>query len=106
MSLGTWTSRSTKYQRSLRVSLLFTTVLILQLYFWSWYFYACPMCMLALGVYTFAVSVYGFLISRQESRGLIYMVAVFFSIAFLVQLFSISTAIGLRNTIREHHNHQ
>ena len=26
-----------------------------QLEFWSWYFYACPMCMLALGLYTFSV---------------------------------------------------
>jgi len=115
MSLGTWKARSTKYQRFLNLSnvfmlivstvLLFTSGILIGFYhltkldFWSWYFYACPMCMLALGLYTFAVSVYGFLISNQESRGLLSLVAIFFSIAFLVQLFSIFTAFELRNTL-------
>jgi len=115
MSLGTWKARSTKYQRFLNLSnvfmlivstiLVFTAGILIGFYhltkldFWSWYFYACPMCMLALGLYTFAVSVYGFLISNQESRGLISLIAVFFSIAFLVQLFSIFTAFELRNKI-------
>ena len=45
-----------------------TIVLIFQLDFWSWYFYACPICMLTLGAYTFAVSVYGILMSKKESR--------------------------------------
>jgi len=115
MSLGTWNARSTKYQRFLNLSnvfmLIVSTMLVYtssnligfyhltKLDFWSWHFYACPICMLALGLYTFAVSVYGFLISNQESRGLISLVAVFFSIAFLVQLFSIFTAFELRNKI-------
>jgi len=115
MSLGTWKARSTKYQRFLNLSnvfmlivstvLLFTSGILIGFYhltkldFWSWYFYACPMCMLALGLYTFAVSVYGFLISNKESRGLLSLVAIFFSIAFLVQLFSIFTAFELRNTL-------
>jgi len=115
MSLGTWTARSTKYQRFLNLSnvfmlimstvLLFTSGILIFFYhltkldFWSWYFYACPMCMLALGLYTFAVSVYGFLISNKESRGLISLVAIFFSIAFLAQLFSVFTAFELRNLI-------
>jgi len=117
MSLGTWTARSTKYQVFLNLSnvlmLIVSTLLIFfsgilihfyhltKLDFWSWYFYACPMCMLALGLYTFAVSVYGFLISKKESRKLLSLVAIFFSIAFLVQLFSIFTAIGVNNTIRQ-----
>jgi len=62
------------------------------------------MCMLALGAYTFAVSVYGFLISNQESRGLISLVAILFSVAFLVQLFSIFTAFELRNKINRETN--
>jgi len=115
MSLGTWKARSTKYQRFLNLSnvfmlivstiLLFTSGILIGFYhlskldFWSWYFYACPMCMLALGAYTFAVSVYGFLISNQESRGLLSLVAIFFSIAFFIQLFSIFTAFELRTTI-------
>lgn len=115
MSLGTWTRRSTKYQRFLNLSnvfllivstgLLFSSTVLMsfyhmtKLYFWSWYFYATPMCMLALGLYTFAVSVYGFLISTKESRGLISLIAVFLSVAFLGQLFSVFSAIELRNTI-------
>jgi len=115
MSLGTWNRRSTKYQRFLNLSnvfllivstgLLFSSTVLMsfyhmtKLYFWSWYFYATPMCMLALGLYTFAVSVYGFLISTKESRGLISLIAVFLSVAFLGQLFSVFSAIELRNTI-------
>jgi hypothetical protein len=115
MSLGTWTRRSTKYQRFLNLSnvfllivstgLLFSSIVLMsfyhmtKLFFWSWYFYAVPMCMLALGLYTFAVSVYGFLISTKESRGLISLIAVFLSVAFLGQLFSVFAAIELRNTI-------
>eukprot|EP00090_Calanus_glacialis_P025919 TRINITY_DN4064_c0_g1_i1.p1 TRINITY_DN4064_c0_g1~~TRINITY_DN4064_c0_g1_i1.p1 ORF type:complete len:293 (-),score=61.48 TRINITY_DN4064_c0_g1_i1:349-1227(-) len=115
MSLGTWKARSTKYQRFLNLSnvfmlivstiLLFTSGILISFYhltkldFWSWYFYACPMCMLALGLYTFAVSVYGFLISNQESRGLISLIAIFLSIAFFVQIFSVFTAFELRNKI-------
>jgi hypothetical protein len=84
MSLGTWTRRSTKYQKFLNLSnvfllivstaLLFTSVVLMRYFhmtklsFWSWYFYALPMCMLVLGLYTFAVSVYGFLISTRESK--------------------------------------
>ena len=56
--------------------------------------------MLALGLYTFAVSVYGFLISNNESRGLISMIAVFLGIAFFVQIFSVFTAIELRYLIK------
>lgn len=115
MSLGTWNRRSSKYQKFLNLSnvfmlivstiLLFFAGMLIRFYhltkldFWSWYFYACPMCMLALGLYTFAVSVYGFLISNQESRGLISLVAIFFSIAFFVQIFSVFTAFELRNII-------
>jgi len=116
ISLGTWSARSTRYQRFLNLSnvfllivstiLLFSSAVLInfyhltKLYFWSWYFYACPMCMLALGLYTFAVSVYGFLISNNESRGLISMIAVFLGIAFFVQIFSVFTAIELRYLIK------
>jgi len=115
MSLGTWNRRSTKYQRFLNLSnvfllivstvLLFSSIVLMFFYhmpkleFWSWYFYATPMTMLAIGLYTFAVSVYGFLISTKESRGLISLIAVFLSVAFLGQIFSVFTAIELRNLI-------
>jgi len=115
MSLGTWTARSTKYQKFLNISnvflLIVSTILLFssgilmtfyhltKLHYWSWYFYACPICMLVLGVYTFAVCVYGFIISAYENRLLISLMAVFLSLAFCVQLFSVFTAMELKYKI-------
>jgi hypothetical protein len=42
--------------------------LLIQLDFWSMWFYINPTFMIGLGIFTFAVSVYGFLISNQENR--------------------------------------
>lgn len=116
MSLGTWNRRSTRYQKFLNLCnvfllitstiLIFSAVVLMSFYhltkldFWSWYFFACPMVMLGLGLYTFLVCVYGFLISTRESRGLISMIAVFLSIAFLGQIFSVFTAFELRYKIK------
>jgi len=115
MSLGTWKARSTKYQRFLNLSHVFllitSTILVFsaailikffhitKLNFWSMWFYVNPTLMIALGLYTFAISVFGFLISNQENRGLISLVAVFLSIAFLAQIFSVFTAMEVRNII-------
>jgi len=115
MSLGTWSKRSTRYQRFLNLCnvfllitstiLIFSAVVLISFYhltkleFWSQYFYWTPLVMLGLGLYTFLVSVYGFLISNRESRGLISLIAVFLSIAFLGQIFSIYTAFELRYKI-------
>eukprot|EP00088_Acartia_fossae_P006473 TRINITY_DN12977_c2_g2_i2.p1 TRINITY_DN12977_c2_g2~~TRINITY_DN12977_c2_g2_i2.p1 ORF type:complete len:316 (+),score=51.26 TRINITY_DN12977_c2_g2_i2:49-948(+) len=115
MSLGTWKARSTKYQRFLNISnvfllitstiLVFSSIVLIKFYhiskldFWSMWFYINPMLMIALGLYTFAVCVYGFLISNQENRCLVSLVAIFLSIAFLGQIFSVFTAMELRNII-------
>jgi len=115
MSLGTWGSRSSKYQRFLNISNVFllitSTILIfcgiiliswyhmLKLEFWSSYFYWCPMLMLSLGVYTFATTCYGFIISVKESRGLLTVMAVLLSIAFIGQLASVFTAMMLRTDL-------
>jgi len=115
MSLGTWGSRSSKYQRFLNISNVFllitSTILIfcgiiliswyhmLKLEFWSAYFYWCPMLMLSLGIYTFATTCYGFIISVKESRGLLTVMAVLLSIAFLGQLASVFTAMMLRTDL-------
>lgn len=115
MSLGTWRARSTRYQKFLNLSnvfllitstiLVFSAVILIKFYhitklnFWSTWFYVNPTLMIALGIYTFAVSVYGFLISNQENRVLVSMIAVFLGIAFLAQIFSIFTAMELRNII-------
>jgi len=115
MSLGTWKARSTKYQRFLNISnvfllitstiLIFSSIVLIKFYhisklsFWSEWFYINPMLMIALGLYTFCVCVYGFLISNQENRGLVALTAVFLSIAFLGQIFSVFSAMELRNII-------
>ena len=44
-----------------------------QLDFWSWHFYWCPMAMLGLGLYTFFICIYGFLISTRESRSIFHL---------------------------------
>jgi len=115
MSLGTWGSRSSKYQRFLNISNVFllitSTILIfcgiiliswyhmLKLHFWSPYFYWCPMLMLTLGIYTFGTTCYGFIISVKESRGLLTVMAVLLSIAFIGQLASVFTAMMLRTDL-------
>jgi len=72
---------------------------MLKLEFWSAYFYWCPMLMLSLGIYTFATTCYGFIISVKESRGLLTVMAVLLSIAFLGQLASVFTAMMLRTDL-------
>jgi len=115
MSLGTWKARSTKYQRFLNLSnvfllmtsiiLVFSAVVLIKFYhitkldFWSIWFYINPIFMIILGIYTFAISVYGIIISNSENRCLISMLAVTLSFAFLAQIFSILSAMEVRNII-------
>jgi len=115
LSSGTWKRRSSKYQKYINVfnvllmlvstALIFVAGLLIRYYhlpklgFWSWYFLATPWCMLALGLYTFVVSVYGFLISSRENRCLISLVAVFLTLAFAGQIFSLFTALQLRYVV-------
>jgi len=85
--------------------LIFSSIVLIKFYhiskldFWSMWFYVNPVLMIALGLYTFFVCVYGFLISNQENRCLVGLVAVFLSFAFLGQIFSVFTAMELRNII-------
>lgn len=72
---------------------------MLKLDFWSPYFYWTPMVMLCLGIYTFATTCYGFIISVRESRGLITVMSVLLGIAFIGQLASVFTAMMLRTEI-------
>jgi len=115
LSSGTWKRRSSKYQKYINVfnvllmlvstALIFVAGLLIRYYhlpklgFWSWYFLATPWCMLALGLYTFVVSVYGFLISSRENRCLISLVAVLLTLAFAGQMFSLFTALQLRYVV-------
>jgi hypothetical protein len=116
MSLGTWSARSTKYQKFLNLANVFllisSTILIfcatiliswyhmLKLEFWSSYFYWTPMLMLVLGLYTFGTCMYGFIISVRESRGLIMVMAILLSFAFVGQLGSCFTALKLRTHLK------
>ena len=55
--------------------------------------------MIALGVYTFVICVFGFSISNRENRVFLVIYAILLSIAFFAQLASIFTALELRTTV-------
>jgi len=115
MTLGTWTTRSSKYQKILNVLNTFMIIVSLiligtaavlirfyhftKLYFWDDYFYIGPVCMMVLGIFTLLAAAYGFVTSNYESRGLISVFAVFFSLSFLLQIVSIYIALETRNKI-------
>jgi len=107
--------KSTKYQKFLNISnvfllatatiIIFTAVILIKFYhttkldFWSTYFVIAPNLMIVLGVYTFLVCLFGFLISGSEQRVLLMIYSVLLAIAFLAQLASIFTAMEMRNNI-------
>jgi hypothetical protein len=116
-TLSTMQRNATKYQKYLNLSnvfllitstiLIFSAVILMKFYhidkldFWSAYFAIVPVYMIVLGLYTFLVCIFGFLISGSESRGLIAGFAVLLTIAFLAQLGSIFTALELRTTVAQ-----
>lgn len=107
--------RTTKYQKFLNISnvfllivssiLIFAAAILIKFYhllkmdFWSAYFWIVPYLLIILGVYTFLVTVFGFLISGSEKRVLLIVYAALLSAAFVVQLISIFAALELRNAI-------
>ena len=107
--------KATKYQKYLNLSnvfllitstiLIFTTVILMKFYhvdkldFWSVYCWLVPVFMITLGVYTFLVCIFGFVISGSENRPMIAGYAVLLAIAFLAQLGSIFTAMELRTDV-------
>lgn len=109
--------KATKYQKYLNLSnvfllitstiLIFTAIILMKFYhidkldFWSAYFWVVPIYMVILGVYTFLVCIFGFVISGSENRGLIVGFAVMLTVAFLAQLGSIFTALELRTTVAQ-----
>jgi len=58
-----------------------------------------PMLMIVLGVYTFLLCIYGFIISNYEHRPLLAIYALLLIVAFVAQLGSIFTALELRTTV-------
>jgi len=114
-TLSMMTRRATKYQRFLNFSnvfllivstfLMFSAAILMKfyhidkLYFWSAYFQIVPLLMIVLGVYTFLLCVYGFIISNYEHRPLLAIYAVLLIVAFVAQLGSIFTALELRTTV-------
>ncbi|TRY78926.1 hypothetical protein TCAL_12183 [Tigriopus californicus] len=109
--------KATKYQKFLNLSnvfllitstiLIFSAVILIKFYhinkldFWSSYFWVAPILMIVLGVYTFLVCVYGFLISGSENRALLALYALLLSIAFITQLISIFTAMEVRTKVAQ-----
>ena len=109
--------KATKYQKFLNLSnvfllitstiLIFSAVILMKFYhvdkldFWSSYFWVTPVLMIVLGVYTFLICVYGFLISGSENRSLLALYAFLLAIAFLAQLISIFTALEVRTKVAQ-----
>eukprot|EP00096_Caligus_rogercresseyi_P012389 TRINITY_DN516_c0_g2_i1.p1 TRINITY_DN516_c0_g2~~TRINITY_DN516_c0_g2_i1.p1 ORF type:complete len:298 (-),score=83.43 TRINITY_DN516_c0_g2_i1:191-1084(-) len=112
-TMSVYTRKKTQYQDFLNLSnvfllitstiLIFSAIILIKFYyidkldFWSAVFWITPTLMIVLGVYTFCVCIYGFLISSSENKILISIYAVLLSIAFLAQLGSIFTSLELRN---------
>jgi hypothetical protein len=107
--------KATKYQKFLNLAnvfllitstiLIFSASILIKFYhiskldFWSSLFWIVPEFMIVLGIYTFLITVYGFLISGSENRCLIGVLAALLGVAFILQLASIFTALELRTTI-------
>ena len=74
---------------------IFTSVVLIKWYFmphlnfWDPMFVVAPYLMLALGIYKFIISLYGFVIACSENRGLFIFFAALLSIAFIAQVASI-----------------
>lgn len=109
--------KATRYQKYLNLSnvfllitstiLIFSAIVLMKFYhvdkldFWSVYFWIVPIYMISLGIYTFLVCVFGFVISGMENRVMIAGYAVLLTVAFLAQLGSIFTALELRTTVAQ-----
>ena len=71
--------------------------------FWDQKFLVAPYFMLALGIYKFIVSIYGFGITGSKNRGLLIIFAIFLGVAFMGQIVSIflfwevNTLVRLKN---------
>ena len=114
MSLGTWGARASKYQKFINLAnvfltvtstiLVFLAIVLMKFYhldklgFWSIWFVITPYLMVGLGLFTFCICVYGFLISNQENRSLLIPMVILISMAFLGQIVSIISALEVRNT--------
>ena len=109
--------KATRYQKYLNLSnvfllitstiLIFTAVILMKFYhvdkldFWSVYCWLVPVFMITLGVYTFLVCIFGFVISGSENRPMIAGYAVLLTLAFLAQLASIFMAMELRTDVND-----
>jgi hypothetical protein len=92
--------------------LIFTASIMMKFYlvdkldFWSSYFWIVPYTMIFLGVLTFFVTVFGFLVSGSENRPLLGLYASLLAICFLIQMFSVFSALELRNSIDQEEDAQ
>ena len=104
MSLGKFINLANVFLAVTSTILVFLGIVLMKFYhldklgFWSIWFTLTPYLMVGLGLFTFCICVYGFLISNQENRGLLILMAILVSIAFLGQIVSIISAMEVRNT--------
>ena len=69
--------------------------------FWDEKFMVAPYLMLAIGIFKFIVSLYGFAITHSEQRGLLITFAVFLAIAFVGQIASIFIFWEVRMLVKQ-----
>jgi hypothetical protein len=109
--------KTTRYQKWLNLSnvfllvtstlIIFTAAVLIKFYhltkldFWSVYFSILPNYTVALGVFTFLVSCFGFAVSGSEKRRLLAGYGSLLAIVFLGQLGSIFVSLELRNIINQ-----
>lgn len=85
---------------------IFTSVVLIKWYFmpnlsfWAEAFLIAPYLMLALGIYKFVISLYGFAITSSENRGLLIFFAVLLIIAFIAQVASIFVFWQVKEAIK------
>lgn len=88
--------------------LIFSAIILMKFYatqklaFWSPYFAVVPNYMIVLGVFTFVICVFGFIISAYENRALLLVYGILLTIAFLAQLGFIFVSLELRNVLMNH----
>lgn len=99
--------RATRYERYISLAsvfliitstiVIFTSVVLIKWYFmpnlafWDPMFSVAPYLMLAIGIFKFVISLYGFAITSSENRGLLVFFAVLLAVAFIGQIASIFT---------------
>jgi len=114
-SEGTWNRNASKYQKFINISnsilIVYSAITIFiasslmyhyqlhQLDFWDSMFVITPWLMLGLGAWTLIVGIYGFSISHHENRPALVFMAIFLTVAFLLQSGAVYLTLELPNVV-------